>query len=377
MKIARVSLQRYDIPFVRPFVTAKFTLQNRQGLIIAAETNTGVVGTGEIAPLPGFSRETFDECVTSAMELIAMIRSEAVPESHQSLRFWSDEHFTAPPSVVFGFETMFADLAAQAAGLSLAHWYRGDANKQVEINSVIAGTLTESEIDSRRRQGYSTFKLKVGSLSIKDDISRVQVLREVIGTHAKIRLDANRAYQLPDALEMIQSAKPYKIEYIEEPLCNFTLGELSQLRRLSTIPIALDETLIEIYNSRTSPTATTFHDAAELDSFDVAIIKPSLMGGIAGTIAFCERLIRSGKRIVVTSALDSGIGVTAAQHIACALRLSDACGLDTTGALESHLVENPPAPLGGYLSLPNQSGLGVALTRDSHLRRYLTELHVD
>lgn len=377
MKITRISLHRYDIPFVRPFVTSKFTLQNRTGLILTGEASNGAVGLGEISPLAGFSRETIDECVASAKEMVSMICGEAVPDSREKLRFWSDRHFNAPPSVVFGFETMLVDLAAQAASVTMAQWYRNSATTQVEINAVIASAILESEVSSKYQKGYHTFKLKVGSLPVKEEIERIATLRKVAGPDAKIRLDANRAYQLTDALDLIQAIEAYEIEYIEEPLRNADLETLAQLRQQSSTPIAIDETLIEIYDCRTDPSALPLQDTAGLDSFDVAIVKPSLMGCIGGTIEFCERLIQSGKRIVVTSALDTGIGVTTALHIACALRLPDACGLDTASVLENHLVDNLPAPHGGYLSLPIQPGLGIGLSKDPNLRRYLTELHVD
>ncbi len=377
MKITHITLHRYDVQFVRPFVTSTFTLQSRTGLILTGEASGGAVGLGEISPLAGFSRETIDECVASAKEMVSMICGEAVPDSREKLRFWSDRHFNAPPSVVFGFETMLVDLAAQAAGVTMAQWYRKSAATQVKINAVIASAILESEVSSKYRQGYRTFKLKVGSLPVKEEIERIAVLRKVVGPEAKIRLDANRAYTLTDALDLNQAIETYKIDYIEEPLRNADLETLAQLRRQSSISVAIDETLIEVYNCRKDSSTLPLQDAAELGSFDVAIIKPSLMGGIGRTIEFCERLIESRKRIVVTSALDTGIGVTTALHIACALQLPDACGLDTAGVLENHLVDNLPAPLGGYLILPNQPGLGIGLSKDPNLRRYLTELYAD
>ncbi len=129
---------------------------------------------------------------------------------------------THHPCVVFGFEAMLADLAAQTAGITMAHWYRSGAATQVGINAVIAGAIIPSEIDSRYRKGYRTFKLKVGSLPVEDEVERIATLRRLAGPDAKIRLDANRAYQLTDALNLTQAIEHYKIEYIEEPLRNPT-----------------------------------------------------------------------------------------------------------------------------------------------------------
>ncbi len=377
MRVAHIQLYRYDIPFIRPFVTSKFTLENRTGLILTAETANGAIGLGEIAPLPGFSHETIDDCVAAARDMIWAIRDYDIPDSPALLRKWSDEHFGAPPSVVFGFETLLADLAAQAANMNLAQWYRTNASSRVAINAVIAGAIVETSIRQKCEQGYRTIKLKVGSLPVADDVERVATVKEMAGPEVRVRLDANRAYDLAEAESLMSAIESYDIEYIEEPLRNADAKGLARLRRKSIIPIAIDETLVEMYNARTSTATAILATPAELDLCDVVIIKPSLMGGIDSTIEFCQRLIHGGKRIVVTSALDTGIGVAAALHIACALRIPDACGLDTAGTLANEVLDSPFTPFDGHLALPNQPGLGVRLSNDPVVRRCLTELHVD
>jgi len=376
MKIETIRIYRYDIPFVRPFVTSRFTLQNRSGLILELTATGGFVGYGEIAPLAGFSRETIDECTGAAVALARELQHSKLPDSPQELQQRSCKWQDLPPCVVFGFDSAMADLCAQAAGITMAQWIRANATQRVALNAVIGGNTADSDIKAKCVEGYSTFKLKIGTTSINDDVRRVSVISELIGSTAKLRLDANCAYDFESATKLIQHLAAFNIEYIEEPLKDATLANLARLRSNSPIPIAIDETLISIYNRAVDTRRIELLSPEFLDSFDVAIIKPSQMGSIVETIEFCERLIQSGKKIVVTSSLDTAIGVTSATHIACTLQVRYACGLDTAGLFVSRLTQSTGDLSTGYLSLPSQPGLGVALDKHPDNLQYLKEIEV-
>ena len=174
MKIETIRIYRYDIPFVRPFVTSRFILQNRSGLILELTTTSGQLGYGEIAPLPGFSRETIDDCAVAAVALVRELRHAELPDSPQALQLWSRSHQGLPPCVIFGFESAVADLCAQATGITMAQWLRPNATQRVALNAVIAGNTADSDIKAKCIEGYGTFKLKIGSNSI-DEIGRAHV----------------------------------------------------------------------------------------------------------------------------------------------------------------------------------------------------------
>lgn len=377
MKIQSVRIYRYDIPFVRPFVTSRFVLQNRSGLILAVEAANGLVGYGEIAPFPGFSRETLDDCSRAAVALARKLQTAELPDSPQELQEWSSRRQDLPPCVAFGFETAIADLCAQVAEVTLAQWLRASASRQVALNAVITANTTEEEIKAKCAEGYRTLKLKVGTDSPENDIRRVSEIRNLVGSSIRLRLDANCAYDFANAIQLTQNLSEHDIEYIEEPLKDASLTHLSRIRSSSPIQIAIDETLIGTYNRTSLAKAVDLQTPEFLESFDVAIVKPALMGSIFETIAFCERLAQSGKKIVVTSSLDTAFGVTAATHVACALQVQDACGLDTAGLLVSQLNRPAVNVSAGAVSLPNRTGLGVALQEHSDTRQYLTGIEVD
>lgn len=377
MTIDKVRLYRYEVPFVRPFKTAQSILQNRSGLVFEAVNSDGLVGYGEAAPLAGFSRETIEECIASARHVIGELRGQHVPLTPGLLRQLANEFLGAPSCVVFGLETLLADMAAQISGVAMANWFRADASGKVALNAVITGEIGESQVKAKIAEGFSTFKLKIGSLSVDDDFRRITMVRHLIGPDRRLRLDANRAYDSSMAAHLFHNIEPLGIEYVEEPLQNSEPTELAQLRRDFAVPVAIDESLIEMSNQGTDSAASLLQDDAKLRSFDVAIIKPSQLGSINRTLDLGERLMQAGKRVVITSALDGGIAVTAALQIACALRVQSACGLDTAGLLQVQLIDVASFATDGAMARPDRSGLGVKLSSHPSALNFLTEINVD
>ena len=356
MRIARVEIFEYVLPFTRPFVTVRFAMTERRGLILKASSESGRVGFGEIAPLEGFSRESLSDCIENAQSMASKILGLNVPESHKGMAGLLATDQPLPPSVVFGFELALCDLVAQESGKSLAHWLRADAVGGVQVNAIISGGDVVTQVAAKLDQGYTTFKIKVGSRSMSDEIRSVQDIRKLIGPARTLRLDANQAFSTDDAMRFMSSLNSSDIEYIEEPLKSSTAADLESLRTGQGIPIAIDETLIQWCSSSTS--SETRLTAQQLAAFDVAIIKPALMGSIAQTLKLAESLQSNGKDVIVTSALDTGIGGTAALQIACALKIESACGLDTSAIFAQSLVA-PLLAVSGKLRLPHASGLGL------------------
>ena len=356
MRIARAEIFEYVLPLTRPFVTARLAMTERRGLILKASSESGRVGFGEIAPLEGFSRELLSDCVEQAQSMAGKLTGSDVPKSHEEIAGLLSTNQPLPPSVAFGFELALCDLAAQESNQSIANWLRADAMSGVQVNAIITGGDVASQVAAKLDQGYTTFKIKVGSRIMNDDIGSVQEIRKLIGPTRKLRLDANQAFSTDDAMRFMSSLYSSDIEYIEEPLKSPTAADLESLRTSQNIPIAIDETLIQWCSSSTSSELEL--TAQQLAAFDVAIVKPALMGSIARTMRLAESLQSNGKGVIVTSALDTGIGVMAALQIACALKIKSACGLDTSAIFARPLIA-PLVAASGNLQLPNTTGLGL------------------
>ena len=370
--ITGVKLLQYDVPFVSPFVTSRQTFTERIGLILQAVTDTGLTGYGEVAPLPGFSLESLSDCCAAAREFLPRLVNHRIVANPLDLAEQIKEFQITIDPLAFGVELLLADLAAQAAGIPLARWYREDALESISVNAVLTGDNLEGQVDEKLKLGFRSFKLKVGAYSLSDDLRRIENVRRAIGTSATLRLDANRAYDLATAHVLLAKLRDIDIEYIEEPLQRGSLIDLPSLRSDFEIPIAIDETLLE-HSWDWAGNPATFERL--LEAHDVAILKPTLMGGISRTMRFAESLRHAGKKIVITSSLDSGIGIGAALHLACALKLEAACGLSTGSGLTNQLVESPPRPQNGRLAIAARPGIGARLSTDAKTQQLLTEVY--
>jgi O-succinylbenzoate synthase len=180
-----------------------------------------------------------------------------------------------------------------------------------------------------------TAKVKVAEpgQTLVDDVDRVEVVRALVPT---VRVDANGGWTVDEAVEAARALSASgPLEYIEQP-CR-TVEELAEVRRLVDVPIAADESI----RKAEDPLRVVRAGAA-----DIAVLKVAPLGGVRKLLEIAEQI---DIPIVVSSALDSAVGIATGLHAAAALlTLDHACGLGT-GALLMDDVAEPLVPVDGYL----------------------------
>jgi len=361
MKIDDWEIRPYSIPFRKEFRTSGGLHTSREGLIVIARAEYGLSGVGDIAPLPGFSRESVEQAKSQTLSLCESFREITVPGDVPSLERQMDVHpdsFVFLPSVAFGFETALADLASKKADLPLTRWLNRDAMPRVPLNAILTGDLEEIEHEmiSKRKMGYMAYKIKVGQGNLKDDIARIGLARKYLGENVSIRLDANRAWNFDQAIEALSRFRAFDIEYVEEPLQGDIIARISELFEACGVIVALDETVME---------KARFQKLIEERAVGAVVIKPSVVGGLTKSIALSEKISALGKKIVISSLLESGVGVSACLHLAAALgRGISPCGLDTLSYLEESLIHEDLPVRDGYLEPTDKPGLGTSLWRN-------------
>ncbi|MEB3032544.1 o-succinylbenzoate synthase [[Mycobacterium] nativiensis] len=186
-----------------------------------------------------------------------------------------------------------------------------------------------------RFPGARTAKVKVAEpgQSLADDVARVEAVRSLIPT---VRVDANGGWTLDEAVRAertLTAGGP--LEYLEQPCA--TVAELAELRGRIDTPVAADESI----RKAEDPLAVKTAGAA-----DIAVLKVAPLGGISALLKIAGQI---GIPVVVSSAIDSAVGIAAGLHAAAALpALQHACGLGT-GSLLEHDVADTPAQQDGYL----------------------------
>ena len=186
--------------------------------------------------------------------------------------------------------------------------------------SDVAGVLA-------RFPGCTTAKVKVAQAgqSLADDLSRVAAVREVLGPSGRVRVDANAAWSVDEAVRALTALAAYDLEYAEQPCAS--VEALALVRRRVSVPIAADESVRKAEDPLR---------VARLGAADVVVLKAAPLGGVRPALAIAAEC---GLPVVVSSALDTSVGIAAGVALAAALPdLPYACGLATTSLLAGDVV---------------------------------------
>jgi O-succinylbenzoate synthase len=214
----------------------------------------------------------------------------------------------------------------------------------ISVNATLpAVPLTEISSTLSSFGSFKTVKIKVAdNKDISEDLARVRKVRELY-PEVRIRLDANGALDVESALFMATQLRNIELEYFEQPVA--TIPELKQLRQ----ELEMTEIELKIAADESIRRAEDPLRVAEEHAADIAVIKVQPLGGIEPALKIAKD---SGLEIVVSSALESSIGISQGLHLAGALpNLSYDCGLATAALLAADVTSKPLLPINGAIEI--------------------------
>jgi L-Ala-D/L-Glu epimerase len=361
----------YRIPFRASFTTAHGTLTARVGAIVEIITDDDLSGIGEIAPMPEFAGDDLDTALASLPRLSSQFLGWQLLDA---LNFLYTEVAGLPATTLCGLESALLDAMGQSMGYGVMDVMEhtgmmiglGAINRPptvagwVPVNVVI-GALSMEKTVARALEavemGYSCIKLKVEGGHPEAEIERIAAVRAAVGSDIHLRLDANAGWTLAEAVVLLSQCATYGIQYVEQPLPSDDLDDMHTLRYNVPVPIAADEALSDLESAR----RILAHDAA-----DVLVIKPQLAGGLRVGRQILSEAMRYGVQCVVTSTLESGVGIAGALHLSAASpEVTMECGLATLHLLADDLLMENLTLDHGFLAVPEGPGLGIHLDRNA------------
>jgi o-succinylbenzoate synthase len=381
MKIVEIQWSPYRLPFLNSFTTAHGVMTAREGMIVQITTERGISGIGEIAPLPAFGSGTLTDACSLLPALAALLHEKTLAEALDLLLAGSKTgnvgadlsrpspmYRPAFTSTLCGLEIALLDAIGKAEGCGVCTLLSpvGTVPRaKVPVNAVISARTMDAAIAAAREAiapGFQCVKLKVGlGGGIREEVERVAAVRDAIGPDMHLRLDANEAWNLEEAIAILSQCVPYNIQYVEQPLKAHDLAGMHALRRAVPIPIAVDESLHSLESAQL---------VLDNEATDVLVIKPQFAGGLRVGQQIMQAAAERGVRSVITSAIETGIGVVAALHLAAAAPVVTLeCGLATLQMLSDDLLIDDLPVHDGFLTVPTGPGLGVALDWEA-LDRY-------
>jgi o-succinylbenzoate synthase len=342
MKIAEVEVIPYALPFREPYVTARGRLDRREMVLLRLQSEDGLVGLGEAVPLALRGGAVLAQVVE---ELEGLGERDSLDEA--TLR--GDALDLSAPARCAAL-TALLDLRGRTAAADGSTAPAG--SEAVECNAtLVAGEPAAVAAEATRwaEDGFDTFKLKLGT---DDDFGQVLAVREAIGPRARIRVDANAAWDMETAKRMLKALEPLEVELAEQPVA--TLEEAAEVAASTSIPIAGDESV----ESRADAERALAMSACALTG-----IKLSKVGGPEAAIEIAEVL-----PAYVSSALDGPVGIAAAAQVAQTLDATNrgegtalAHGLATQRLFASTIASVECELRDGMLYPPPGPGLGVGI----------------
>jgi O-succinylbenzoate synthase len=340
-----LSLHPYTLHFARPARTSRGALTTREVWFVRAwdDAEPKVVGWGEAGPVPSLSRDDRPDFAAACAAHIAAINAGAHP-----LLLDLDDL----PAFAFGLETALFDLySGGRQELWATPFSRGEVG--LPTHGLIwmddaAGML--AQIEAKIAAGFTVIKLKVGALPFAEEIALLTEVRRRY-PEVELRLDANGAFAVDEALVKLEQLAPLRITFLEQPLATGNWPASADICRRSPIPIALDEELIAC-----SDAATRRRLLDEVRPQHL-ILKPTLLGGLVACETWAADAIERGIQWWANSLLESTVGMNAICQWTAKLGGARVHGLGT-GRLFTNNISAPLQLVGARLAVDPGGGWG-------------------
>jgi L-alanine-DL-glutamate epimerase-like enolase superfamily enzyme len=339
----KLSIRRHALRLATPLESSYGAVREREILSVSLTDAAGVSGYGEAAPLEAYDGVSIER-VQRALEAYKPVLANAEGKNGAQL-IDACRGVDDLPVAFAAVDMALWDRAGRQAGKPVAALLTDSPARAVGVNATLsaldrAGAAAQAA--DAVAAGFECLKVKVG---IGDDAGRVAAVRAAAGPETALRLDANGAWDVEEAVRAIEVLSPAGLELVEEP--THGLASVREVRERVAVRVAIDETAAE-------------HGALGAGVADAVCLKISRCGGISGLIAAATLVRASGAEVYVASTLDGPLGVAAALHAAAALASRGPvppCGLATLALFED--IENPLPAERGEIVLPTVGGLGV------------------
>lgn len=324
-----------------PFVSASGSLRTRDLLLVALEGDDGVTGFGEAAPLQGYDGVALRDVRTALEDCRSVLAGSDGADDRADLLAVCARTAILPHAIA-ALDLALWDLAGRRSGQPVWQLLGALDPGPVEVNATIARTDragASREAARARAAGFRCLKVKVG---LGDDAGRVAAVRAAAGPEMAIRLDANGAWSVPEAVAALGALAPAGIECCEEPVHG--VDAISRVWAAAPVAVAIDESSAGALHRRVC---------------DSVCLKVVRCGGISGLLDAATRACAVGYEVYLASTLDGPLGIAAALHAAAVIQPDRPCGLATLGLFSDR--EDPLPPREGRLSVPAGPGLGAGL----------------
>jgi len=346
---------------VRSFRIALGTISEYEGILIRVGLSNGMYGWGEAAPEATITGET----MRTAWAVLERIKPHVIGKtalSREDILYEIDRTMLGNPSAKAAIDIAIHDALARSANLPL-NALLGRRSTELETTQTVGLESVDETVRQAsvlRKEGVTRLKIKIGG-SPKEDVERIQAIRDRLGSEFQLTVDANQGYSVRQAISTLKALQRYDIEYCEQPVHYRDLIGLAEVRRESPIPIMADESV------RTPFDAV---DVVRLRAADMINIKLMKSGGIHAAKKIAAIADAAGLPCMVGCMVETRIGISAGCHFATSNRIVKYADLDSHTMLKLDPVQGGVDLKGSKETLADGDGIAVEVD-ESMLRKHL------
>ena len=365
--VVKLDAYHLAIPLVQPYHLSKVygTMTHSNAVIVRVRTESGVEGWGEADP--GGLLFTGDTC-----ELVMQsIRDGGAKRVlGHCVEEWveNSEGLNNHGSIGAALDVAMYDALAKTRRQPLWTLLGEKCRDTIDLLwPTSSGTAVEdlNVIKPRINNGFHTFMLKMGSRSVEDDLVRMREVVQTLPSNVRVMVDANQGWSLEEALTFFDGIGDLPLVLIEQPVKADDHESLIRLRKVSPVPVSVDESLQTVEDARL---------IAKKKAASVFSIKVSKNGGLRTGLEIGHIAQENGISVLMNSMLELGITQCASLHLGCVLHNILDCGhaYMSTLRMSDDITDFSDFIHQGKARLPSGPGLGIRVD-GKKIRKYLKE----
>ena len=367
MKIKKIEVIPVGVPRARELALAtygKLGVGNLNFLLVKLHTDTGLVGLGEVPPLPPLSPESQPVISVMIKEWLAPQVLGEDPFDYERIRSKMDFVASHYPMSISPIDQAIWDLMSKSLNIPLHKMLGCASPKPFPIVGLIGiGTKNEICQDAKKfiDKGFTGLRLKIAK---RRDTENVKALRDYVGDDVTIRVDCNQSYSPDEAVKMIRSIEGFDVELVEQPTIWWDFKAVASVATRVDTPIMPHESIFKVSDVK------ALYDLGALGVLGLKTYRP--IGGVTGAVRLLDWAKLSGVPCLFHDDLELGVSLAFASHIIAA-RIGD---IKYTSELSGYpewikdeVIVDPIQVVNGKIVVPEGPGIGVELD-ESKIAKY-------
>ena len=362
-RIKRIEAFFISVPLKKTWEISLYRTETRNHAVVEVETESGVVGYGEVSPAPAFMGEDGRFIVDIINHLLAPPLMGMDAFDLEALHQRMDRALHGNGAAKAAIDIAFHDLLGKILNLPAFQLLGGRVREEVPLSWVVGMQTPEGGVEEAKyylEKGFKTIKVKIGGDPEKD-LYKIRLLREKLTEHFQFRVDANQGYRPDQAIKILRQMETFNLESIEQPVPAYDIEGMRHVAEALDTPVMADESVFSLQDA---------YKVISSRAADIINIKVGKVGGLLPAKKIAALAESANIPCTIGSNLELGIGTSASLHFGLSTpNMLYPCDLAIGPFLHQEEIIDPTFELvDGKIDLMEGPGLGIRPRKDLRKR---------